>query len=89
MHSQSLKIRRLVEEKMELQRKGKDGGGSSPGLTRSESLGSIESEEGGIHFFLSSFLTFSPSSSSLAFPLLLLLCFALSLIWIGLERSLT
>eukprot|EP00026_Physarum_polycephalum_P003390 Phypoly_transcript_03401.p1 GENE.Phypoly_transcript_03401~~Phypoly_transcript_03401.p1 ORF type:complete len:531 (+),score=74.70 Phypoly_transcript_03401:657-2249(+) len=46
MHSQSLKIRRLVEEKMELQRKSKDGGGSSPSLTRSESLGSIESEEG-------------------------------------------
>jgi hypothetical protein len=50
MHSQSLKIRRLVEEKMEMQRKGKDGGGSSPGLTRSESLGSIESEDGDIHY---------------------------------------
>jgi hypothetical protein len=47
MHNQSIKIRRLVEEKMDLQRKSKDGS-DSPNLIRSESIGSIESEDGGI-----------------------------------------
>lgn len=55
MHSQSLKIRRLVEEKMSLQR-GKDGGAVSPSLVRSESTGSIESEDGGILVYKSKYI---------------------------------
>lgn len=48
MHSQGLKIRRLMEENMQ-RKEGKDPGRDSPSaLSRSESLESIESGDGGI-----------------------------------------
>lgn len=51
VHSQGLKLRRLMEENLQ-RKEGKDPGGrdSPTGLSRSESLNSIESEDGGIHY---------------------------------------